>query len=210
MPTIDVLEVPSPTHRVKLWWVPDAISFSRGGLALIDAWLLWRSFDTGEGWPIVTALTLTLMLTDWVDGLAARILNACSEFGAMLDTVMDKFAVALLLLIIAIKGAISPNVWINWGVFAAIVGREVLIIIGRPLLKRYMDIVMSVQQHGRFKMWVQGAAIVAVPLSHWFLVGTLPWGEVVPGLFWAAAATTLQSLYSYAKDVSARLKQLAS
>lgn len=66
-------------------------------------------------------------LTDWADGWIARRYNMSSAFGAFLDPVADKLAVAVALVIIVQFHADGPGgIWMGLGA-AVIIGREITI-----------------------------------------------------------------------------------
>ena len=72
--------------------IPNTITFSR-----IISSLLASAFFVGGNLPIALSLYIYAAVSDAFDGLAARKLNASSEFGRILDTISDKLFVASLL-----------------------------------------------------------------------------------------------------------------
>ena len=78
----------------------NSISFLRAPLALL--FII-------ESTMLRVILVLLAMLTDWVDGYLARRYRYTSQFGAVLDPIMDKFFVYFALTILFIEGRIE--VW---------------------------------------------------------------------------------------------------
>lgn len=72
--------------------IPNIITFSR-----IISSLLASAFFVGGNLPLALGLYVYAAISDAFDGLAARKLNASSEFGRILDTISDKLFVASLL-----------------------------------------------------------------------------------------------------------------
>ena len=179
-------------HRPANWWWADAISWTR--LAIVIAFLptFWEALSTdnqaSRGW---SALVLTFTFrTDWVDGFVARKFRITSNFGAMLDTSVDKVAVVIPMVMLGINGNIAPNYIIGWVLFSLTTQREVMMFFGRPIIKKKWDIQLHVQPIGKFKMALQCAAIVA---AFWPPTD----GEISAGLFWAATGCAIASQYDY-------------
>jgi len=123
--------------------LPNALTVSRLALSPVAAWLLFSasplllaalsgtSPETAmSGTPIIAATLFCLAaLSDLVDGLAARALNAGSRFGRLLDPIADKALVGLPLL--AASLGLGMEGWAFWPVLAAasaaIIGRDLLI-----------------------------------------------------------------------------------
>lgn len=134
----------SPVPKSRLAWLPNAISIFRILLAPIIAAMVLAGLYDGVGsdlleWALY--LFIAAALTDWLDGFAARALNAQSELGGKLDLWGDKALVAFVFvalwfgwllaseaggLVAAIRQ--EPLVMLSGLVlFGAIVGRDVLV-----------------------------------------------------------------------------------
>lgn len=108
---------------MSLSWLPNALTIARCCLGLIAGWIIWYviTLKTAESesaflWvPFV--FFVVVALTDFLDGFAARQLNAVSAFGAFLDPVADKILVASSLLgICLVTGG-----WVSWFVVPSLV-----------------------------------------------------------------------------------------
>lgn len=83
-------------------YVPNLIGYARAACALWAYYLLLPAHHGyGGAWLSGLALYATSFALDGLDGLAARRLDQCSEFGAVLDMVCDRCGTAGLLLILA-------------------------------------------------------------------------------------------------------------
>ncbi|MCB1554001.1 MAG: CDP-diacylglycerol--glycerol-3-phosphate 3-phosphatidyltransferase [Xanthomonadales bacterium] len=131
-------------------------------------------------------------LTDWLDGWIARRYGMYSKFGAFLDPVADKLAVAVALILILQR---HPSMWFAL-VAAVIIGREITI----SALREWMAEIgqrarVNVAGVGKVKTIVQMLALVMLlyedPLFDLpvFLIGAM--------LLAVAAALTLWSGYLY-------------
>lgn len=73
---------------------------------------------------VISTIIFTLIgLTDFLDGYLARKLNQLSPFGAFMDPVADKLAVAMCYILIAV---LYQNPWVTTAV-TIIIGREIAI-----------------------------------------------------------------------------------
>ncbi len=129
-------------------WLPNALTILRCILAFVVGWAILAAqfgnaiyygpncHDIGiqpkpvcrtetlwAGWPIIVFIVAALL--DYLDGLAARLLNAATAFGAWLDPIADKLlvGVTLMALVISSKGnmlflipaviIISRDLWVT-------------------------------------------------------------------------------------------------
>ena len=131
-------------------------------------------------------------LTDWLDGYLARKLGQTTPFGAFLDPVADKLAVAtaLVLLVEVHASAILAVPAL------VIVGREIVVSALREWMAQYSERrSVAVSYIGKLKTVFQMVAIIVLLLSgknfdsDYVIVGYV--------LLYAAAALTLWSMYSY-------------
>lgn len=83
---------------MTLAWIPNALTLLRCGLAFVVGWMILKIGGSGEGALLAFCLFSGVAATDFLDGYAARKLNAVSAFGAFLDPVADKLLVAIALL----------------------------------------------------------------------------------------------------------------
>jgi len=85
--------------------LPNAITISR--ILLVPVFAIAFVLP-GDGWRITAFLTFCVAgLSDALDGLAARKLNAGSDFGRMLDPIADKILVAVALMMLVAEGNVQ-------------------------------------------------------------------------------------------------------
>ncbi|HTQ14476.1 MAG TPA: CDP-diacylglycerol--glycerol-3-phosphate 3-phosphatidyltransferase [Rhizomicrobium sp.] len=85
--------------------LPNAITISR--ILLVPVFAVAYVLP-GDGWRIVAFVTFCIAgLSDALDGLAARRLNAGSDFGRMLDPIADKILVAVALMMLVAEGNVQ-------------------------------------------------------------------------------------------------------
>ncbi|MGH6871451.1 MAG: CDP-diacylglycerol--glycerol-3-phosphate 3-phosphatidyltransferase [Rhizomicrobium sp.] len=85
--------------------LPNAITISR--ILLVPVFAVTFVLG-GDAWRLVAFGTFCIAgLSDALDGLAARKLNAGSEFGRMLDPIADKILVAVALMMLVAEGNVQ-------------------------------------------------------------------------------------------------------
>jgi phosphatidylserine synthase len=100
----------------RLKWLPNAITFSRSVLAVTSF-----IFILNEEWAAGFWLFILTMSTDFLDGLAAKKLNAKSKYGEPFDAFTDALTAILGLVGLSITGHIS------WWLTAAMLTAGMLI-----------------------------------------------------------------------------------
>lgn len=134
---------------MTLTWLPNALTLTRIALAFAVAWLI-LTLPASSIWPVIAFVLVAL--TDFVDGLAARKLNAVSALGAFLDPVADKLLVGLSLLALAATR--------DWALLLLIPS---LLIILRDLIATGLRLVPSVEMPvSRLAKWKTALEMVAI------------------------------------------------
>src|SRR5271154_2810418 len=88
--------------------LPNALTILR--IALVPVFAIAFVLP-GDGARLVAfAVFAVAGLSDWLDGFAARKLNAGSDFGRMLDPIADKVLVAVALMMLVAEGDIAQFV----------------------------------------------------------------------------------------------------
>lgn len=215
--------------EVMLAWIPNALTISRcvfAVLVLVGAWSA-ISFDALLADPAVTGIDreryatlqqlwyqfallgfISGMLTDFLDGWAARTFKAESRFGVWLDPIADKLLVgaALLALCLALKS------WLIYVPAAAILARDLFMTWLRT--RPEASGVVTPSRLAKWKTAMEMMAITALmlPLALWPMPerpagegGLLHWSGVLTALLvlalWAAAALSLLTGTQYMKAV---------
>lgn len=88
-------------------------------------------------------------LTDWLDGYVARATDTVSEWGKVIDPVADKVLVGTIVVMLLVRGLLPL-----WFV-AVVIGRDVLIVLGGVVARRYSTVVLP-------SMWSGKLAVSAI------------------------------------------------
>ena len=178
--------------------LPNLITLSRIFnlfLIVILLYFAWRGAAT-----VAFVLFVFGGLSDWLDGYIARRCHLISNFGKIMDALVDKiFIVGLFVTLLGMD--LCPH----WGVFVVllIITRE-FIITGLRILAANRGILLGAEQIGKIKTIVQLLSIGAFLLQHALLVdfqlGT-QWIRLVQSagvmLFLSAAILTVISGSNY-------------
>ncbi|MEQ8557729.1 MAG: CDP-alcohol phosphatidyltransferase family protein [Henriciella sp.] len=123
---------------MSLKWLPNTVTALRCVFAIVVGYAILRMdgdmrADREAGfWAFVPFILFTVTaLTDWVDGMLARSLNAESQFGARLDPIADKLLTASSLLALA---HIEGWAWYMMLPAIIIIGRDFLLTAMREAL----------------------------------------------------------------------------
>ncbi len=153
--------------------------------------------------------------SDWLDGFAARKLNAGSDFGRMLDPIADKVLVAVALMMLVAEGtfnAVRPDGMLSLLKLAPaviILSREILVSGLREFLAG-TRVSVPVTAIAKFKTAVQMVAIGAMiltPLAHKFVPGipASSYEIIAYALLWIAAALTVYTGVIYFRNGMAHI-----
>lgn len=122
--------------KKDLFTLSNFVSFSR---MLVPIPLIWMGPPIGRPEPLFTVLVVWAILSDFLDGYLARLLNQRSELGKILDPIADKICAGLLFVF---------AVWVDripWWFLAIIILRDLLILFGSWfIIKRHRKVAMSV------------------------------------------------------------------
>jgi len=156
-------------------------------------------------------------VSDWLDGFAARKLNAGSDFGRMLDPIADKVLVAVALMMLVAEGGIS-QFNLTTGLHSLLRLVPALIILSREILvsglREFLAgtrVSVPVTAIAKFKTAVQMIAIGAMiltPLADTFAPGipSLTYAAIAYILLWVAAALTVYTGVVYFRNGMVHLR----
>jgi cardiolipin synthase len=142
-------------------------------------------------------------ISDALDGLAARKLNAGSDFGRMLDPIADKILVAVALMMLVAEGEIHQFDLTPAGLRGLLRLVPALIILSREILvsglREFLagaKVSVPVTVFAKFKTAVQIFAIglmILTPLADKFFPGVpaLTYSTFAYGMLWVAAGLTV-------------------
>ena len=195
--------------------LPNALTILR--IALVPVFAV-AFVMPGDLWRVVAFVVFVIAaVSDWLDGFAARKLNAGSAFGRMLDPIADKVLVAVALMMLVAEGTFT-RYNINTGALSLLKLVPALIILSREILvsglREFLAgtrVSVPVTAIAKFKTAVQMIAIGAMiltPLASEY-APDLP-GKTYTGiayiLLWVAAALTVYTGVIYFKNGMAYLR----
>lgn len=180
---------------MSLLWLPNTLTIARCGLAGVVAWLI-LTLSTGALWPFVAFVLVAL--TDFLDGWAARRLNAVSKFGAFLDPIADKLLVGLSLIALTL---LANGDWIILIPTVVIILRDTI----ATIVRLFPNVEMPVSQLAKWKTALEmagiGALLLAAPLGSHLVT------KIGTGLVWIAAVLSVYTLGLYLGAVIADVKR---
>ncbi|MBI1328411.1 MAG: CDP-diacylglycerol--glycerol-3-phosphate 3-phosphatidyltransferase [Alphaproteobacteria bacterium] len=142
--------------------------------------------------------------SDALDGLAARKLQAGSDFGRMLDPIADKILVAVALMMLVAEGSVQQFILTGPGIRGLLKLVPALIILTREILvsglREFLagaDVGLPVTGIAKAKTAIQMVAIGAMilgPIADRFIPGALAFAYVA---LWVAAGLTVYTGYVY-------------
>src|SRR5471032_178216 len=158
----------------------------------------------GDAARIVAFLVFALAgISDWLDGFAARKLNAGSDFGRMLDPIADKILVGVALMMLVAERSIHQfNLTMSLLSLLQLV--PALIILSREILisglREFLagiSVSVPVSSIAKLKTSIQMIAIGAMilgPIADRWIPGSLALAYTA---LWVAAGLTVYTGYSY-------------
>ena len=151
-------------------WLPNALSLIRVPLVIVGLYLI---HNQGYSFPVFLLFMLAIV-TDYLDGYFARVLNATGESGKILDPLADKIVVVAVAIYCVMERGLP--FWF----FAMVVTRDILIVIGGIILVRKTDKIEVSLTVGKY-------AVGFISLS--LLAYLFPWSSLrIPlllnGIFW--------------------------
>jgi cardiolipin synthase len=174
----------------RVFTVPNALSVLRLAGVPLFLWLL-----LGPRLDLLALLVLVISgITDWLDGKLARWLNQTSKLGALLDPAADRLYILATLVAFVLRHIVP------WWLAALLVGKDVVVGLCLPLLRRAGFGPPQVHYVGKsatfallyafpFLLLANGtsaAATIAGPVGYAFIV----WGTVL--YLWTGALYVAQ------------------
>ena len=129
--------------------VPNAITLARIPLIFAIGFFFYASFTGSK--TLAFVLYVVTGITDWLDGWAARKYHQISDFGKLVDALIDKIFIIDMFLLLAGKGLIP-----TWGIFCMllIVCRE-FFITGLRVMVAKNGTVLAAEKSGKLKTILQ-------------------------------------------------------
>jgi cardiolipin synthase (CMP-forming) len=172
---------PATPAEAGLFTLPNAITFARICAVPAVVWLVLQHRMDLAFWVFVAA-----GISDGIDGWLARVLNARSRLGAILDPVADKALLVSIFVTLAAVGVLP-----DW--LAILVVFRDLVIVGGVIVLSLLDQPPAIQPILMSKAnTVMQIVLAAAALA----IAGFGWQQAAPlleALIWATAATTLAS-----------------
>ncbi|WP_226921222.1 CDP-alcohol phosphatidyltransferase family protein [Georgenia subflava] len=167
----------------RVWTVPNMISFLRLLLVPVFGVLIFTERDTAALVVLVVA-----GVTDWLDGVVARIFDQTSRLGQLLDPAADRLYIFVTIIALAWRDLVP------WWLVALVVLRDVVLACLMPILTRHGYGPLPVHLAGKAGTFALMYAFPLLLLANVpGLVGSLAWtfGWASAlwgvGLYWFAA-----------------------
>jgi CDP-diacylglycerol--glycerol-3-phosphate 3-phosphatidyltransferase len=147
---------PSVPSLGRFWTIPNVLSLLR--LALIAPITYLIAVDGSVAW--LGGLIVVAAFSDWLDGRIARWFGLVSNWGKVLDPIADKVAAVTTVAALVFRPA-EPNLPLWF--LAAVVGRDVLIVLGGYVLTRRTGRIAMSQWWGKAAaFWLALTVLAAV------------------------------------------------
>ena len=204
----------APPKVPAMFALPNALTILR--IALVPVFAIAFVMPGDLARVVAFAVFAIAGLSDWLDGFAARKLNAGSDFGRMLDPIADKVLVAVALMMLVAEGDIRQFV-LTGGLRSLLRLVPALIILAREILvsglREFLSglhVSVPVTAVAKFKTAVQMVAIGAMiltPLAEKFLPAelSLTYAFIAYLLLWVAAALTVYTGVIYFRNGMAHI-----
>src|ERR1700761_8768750 len=192
-----------------MYRLPNAITIMR--IVLVPVFAIAFAMP-GNGWRFVAFVVFCIAgLSDALDGLAARKLNAGSDFGRMLDPIADKVLVAVALMMLVAEGDVR-QFNLTTGLHSLLRLVPALIILSREILvsglreflagTRVSVPVTAVAKVKTAMQMIAIGAMILTPLADRMVPGlpSLSYAAIAYGLLWLAAALTVYTGVVYFKN----------
>jgi CDP-diacylglycerol--glycerol-3-phosphate 3-phosphatidyltransferase len=208
--------------------LPNLLTAARlPAIFLITIWTYWA----GVWASAALALFILAALTDIFDGWIARKLDAVTDFGRLMDALVDKIFILGLLVGLAAIGCLPVNRWDDAGQVLRPEGLGVLVtafgvmlilireflITGLRLVAAASGQVLEAERLGKIKTFLQILAIghligLRAYETHWKLSAAWHqrWEVIIMTLFWLSVALTVISGLNYLVRHRRHLPGLAS
>ena len=186
------VESTSPWDTDRVITVPNVLSFIRLVAVGLFGWLILDERDVAA-----VILLAASGATDWLDGFLARRLHQRSELGAKLDPITDRLYILTAMIALTVRG-IMP-----WWLLAVLVGRDVMLVLLMPSLRRSGILALPVNLAGKaatmcLLLAMPLVLLAASPRIEASFIAWLGWPLALPGavLYWWAGGIYLRQTIS--------------
>lgn len=138
----------------QFWTVPNVLSMVRLPIVLPLAYLIL--VDGPLFWMMI--LMVLIIATDYFDGRIARWSKTVSEWGKVLDPMADKMAGGLVVMALAIRGALP--LWL----LAVVAARDLAILVGGAIITKRTGVVLMSMLSGKIAVTALAITVLAALL----------------------------------------------
>ncbi len=169
----------------KIFSIPNFLTFIR--FVFTIAFLILFIKD-----KILLSITLlgAAIVTDFLDGLSARVLKQKTAIGSLIDPLTDKILVISTLLMLASKNALP------WWFFAIVISRETLISVGGLITyqhKKYTS--LHPRFLGKLSMALEMITIIIIIINSYYKINII--NDIINEMFFITSIFVLGSLLDY-------------
>ncbi len=145
----------------RFWTLANGLSLARLVLVVPITLRVWQGADASD--PVLLAMIVVGVMTDFFDGKVARWSKTVSEWGKVLDPLADKAAALSLFAALTFRPG-APGQTLPVWLFALVVVRDVFILGGATLLARRRGIVPTSIRSGKVAVFCIAVTVVVVLL----------------------------------------------
>ena len=141
----------------KLWTVSNAFSALRVVVVPPTLYFIWLGPEFR--WYVFW-LVIVMVFSDILDGALARARNEVTEWGKIIDPIADKLAIDTIAALLVVQKGLP--VWVA----AAVIGRDILIVIGGVLMASRIKEVPSSNAWGKATTCVMAALLLTYAIDY--------------------------------------------
>ena len=145
----------------RFWTLANGLSLARLALVVPITARVWQGADASD--PVLLAMIVVGVMTDFFDGKVARWSKTVSEWGKVLDPLADKAAALCLFAALTFRPGLPGQTLPVW-LFALVVVRDVFILGGATLLARRRGVVPASIRSGKVAVFFIAVTVVVVLL----------------------------------------------
>jgi cardiolipin synthase len=189
--------------QLRVWTVPNLISFLR----LLGVPVFLYLFLGARAEVAAVVVLAVGGGSDWMDGYLARKLRQVSRLGELLDPFADRLYILATLLALSARGVIP------WPFTAALLPRELVLLVGLLVLRRYGYAPLPVHYVGKMATFILLFAFPMLLLAHAshaaaVVAGPAGWALALWGLalYWAAGVLYLYQAAGLVRAARAQVR----
>lgn len=145
----------------RFWTLANGLSLARLALVVPITARIWQGADASD--PMLLAMIVVGVMTDFFDGKVARWSKTVSEWGKVLDPLADKAAAVCLFAALTFRPGVPGETLPLW-LFALVVVRDALILAGATVLARRRGVVPASIRSGKVAVFCIAVTVVVVLL----------------------------------------------